>query len=65
MKIYRLTPRGQRRGDELLGKIRPSVVRYIRELSEWVRGLSFAQLVSAIYKEYPEMQVNSLFRGQA
>jgi hypothetical protein len=62
-KIYRLTPRGQRMGDELLGTMKPSVAAYIRKLSAWVRSLAFAQLVSAIYKEYPEMQVNSVFRG--
>jgi|SRR6266850_6055654 len=61
-KMYRLTPQGQRKGDELLGKMKPAVAAYIRKLSEWVRSLSFAQLVAAIYRKYPDMQVNSVFR---
>jgi uncharacterized protein len=61
-KTYRLTPKGQRRGEELAGSMNPAVAAYLRNVSEWVRSLSFTQLVSAIYKKYPEMQVNSVFR---
>jgi uncharacterized protein len=61
-KSYRLTPQGQQWGEKLLGEIDEIARRYIRDVSRWVRSLSFAQLVSAIYKAYPEMQVNSVFR---
>ena len=59
---YILTPEGQQRGNELLKKLPDEVQRFIRNVSEFVRKLSFAQLVSAIYKAYPEMKVNSVFK---
>jgi len=38
---------------------------YIDRLVDWVRPLSFSQLVQAIYREYPEMRANSVFRDPA
>jgi hypothetical protein len=32
-------------------------------VSDWVRAQSFNSLVKAIYDAYPEMKVNSIFRG--
>ena len=60
---YRLTPEGQQRGEVLLGQFPPEVQQFIRDVSAFVRKLSFAQLVSAIYKAYPEMKANSVFQG--
>lgn len=60
---YRLTPEGQKKGDELLTKFPDEVQQFIRDVSGFVRKLSFAQLVSAIYKAYPEMKANSVFQG--
>jgi uncharacterized protein len=61
-KSYRLTQQGQQVGEKRLGELDERAVSYIRDISKWVRSLSFAQLVSAIHKAYPEMQVNSVFR---
>jgi hypothetical protein len=61
-KSYRVTPQGQQRGEKLLSEINATAAMYIKDVSKWVRSLSFPQLVSAIYKAYPEMQVNSVFR---
>ncbi len=63
MKTYGLTPEGQRRGAALLKALPEPVRAYITDLSTWVRSLSFAQLVSAIYAEFPEMRERSVFRG--
>lgn len=60
---YRLTSKGQEEGQEILKKIDRPIAQYIKDLSEFVRSMSFAQLVSSIYKAYPEMKVNSIFRG--
>jgi uncharacterized protein len=35
---------------------------YIQRAAVWVRSLGFADLVSAIYRKYPDMQVNSVFQ---
>ena len=60
---YRLTPQGQRAGDECLRQMTPAVAEYLQALSAWVRHLSFAQLVSAVYQSYPDMAVNAVFRS--
>jgi hypothetical protein len=60
--MYRLTKEGQKEGNEHLHKIDSSAVEKIKELSAFIRGLSFAELISAIYKAYPETKVNSVFR---
>ncbi len=61
-RSYALTPAGQRRGEEILRDLPPPAQDYIRRLSEFVRELSFTQLVSAVYKAYPEMRQNSVMR---
>jgi DNA-binding PadR family transcriptional regulator len=38
-------------------------VQYLRAAVQWARGLSFTELVSAIYRRYPEQRVNSVFNG--
>ena len=60
-KRYRLTFEGQRHGKKILNGLDKDVANYIKKLSKFVRDLSFAQLVSSIYHEYPEMRENSVF----
>ena len=62
-KKYRLTSEGQRRGDEVLTTIPQRAQDYLRDVSKFVRRLSFSELVSSVYKAYPEMKVNSVFKG--
>jgi uncharacterized phage-associated protein len=62
-KKYRTTEAGLEQGNRILGQLDTNTAEYIRELSSWVRGLSFADLVSSIYNAYPEMKVNSIFQG--
>lgn len=62
LKTYRLTPRGQSAGKEILeSRIAPETADYLRRLSAWVRDLPFAELVSAIYQNYPTMKINGVF----
>lgn len=65
MRMFRLTRLGQERGDEVLASMAVAPREYIRSLSAWVRSLSFQQLVSAVYKEFPAMKANSVFRDPA
>jgi uncharacterized protein YwgA len=60
-KKYRLTRFGQIEADKVLEEIDPAVRQFLESASAFVRKLSFAQLVSAVYKAYPEMKVNSVF----
>ena len=61
-KKYSLTPKGQELGQEVLNSIESKGREFIREISMFVLSLSFPQLISAIYKAYPEMKQNSVFR---
>lgn len=62
-KKYRATVEGSQEGQRILSSLDHSSADYIRELSAWVRRLSFADLVSSIYSEYPEMREHSIFQG--
>ena len=55
-RTYALTPIGQNEGDRLLGELLDSTKDYIRRVSAFVLKLNFSQLVSAIYKAYPDMR---------
>jgi uncharacterized protein len=60
---YRLTSAGQEAGEATLSTFSDRAQGFIIEVSDFVRRLSFTQLVSAIYNFYPEMRANSVFQG--
>ena len=60
---YRLTIKGQKKGEEILNAMEAKVADYIKKLSSFIRSLSFAELISVIYNEFPEMKVNSVFKS--
>ena len=62
-KEYKLSKVGQEKGTELLNSLSPKARSYIADVSEFVRRLTFTQLITAIYKAYPEMRENSVFQG--
>jgi hypothetical protein len=62
-RVYLLTPTGYQAGNGLLAAIPANARTYFQQVTAWIRSLSFAQLVSAIYSKYPDMKVNSVFRG--
>jgi len=60
---FRLTDAGQRAGEAAISALPAPVSDYIKRASEFVRTHSFATLVSAIYRTYPDMKVNSIFQS--
>ena len=64
-RTFALTPKGQDRGQKILDNLSLETSGYVHAVSQFVRQLGFAELVSAIYKAYPEMKVNSVFREAA
>jgi uncharacterized protein YwgA len=60
---YRLMPEGQAKAKTAFEKLSSQNQEYLMRLSTWVRGLTFAELVGAIYTAYPKMRENSVFRG--
>lgn len=63
-RSYRLTVKGQKQGSAVLRRLTRNQRRFVREVSAFVRRLTFTQLISAIYKAYPEMAVNAVFAEQ-
>jgi hypothetical protein len=61
-KTYGLTATGQTRGENVLDGLAAPVRDYVVALGQWVRTRSFAELVSAIYQQFPEMKARSVFR---
>ena len=64
LKTYRLTKMGYENGQGVLLELDTSVREYVDEVVSFVRARSFSELVSAIYREYPEMRQNSVFAGE-
>jgi uncharacterized protein len=62
-RVYRLTPEGREAGESAFAELSSRVQNYLDKAVVFVRGLSFSRLVSAIYKAYPDMRTNSVFRG--
>jgi hypothetical protein len=59
---FSLTAPGYQAGQQALKQLSSRAQDYLPRVSSWVRSLSFAELVGAIYKQYPDMKVNSVFR---
>lgn len=62
-RYYRLTEAGHGPANQALSSIPEPFYSFLLRLSKWVRSISFAQLVGTVYRDYPHMQVNSIFKG--
>ena len=60
---YILTPQGYERGFKELEQLPEKARSFMKRAAEWVRALTFQQLVATIYNRYPEMKANSVFLG--
>jgi hypothetical protein len=60
-RLYRLTVLGQELGEKALERLPEKARESMQKLSGWVLSLTFTELVSAIYKAYPEMRAHSVF----
>lgn len=58
---YSLTPYGFTKGQQILDGLPVGTQKFLRDTAKWVRALRFDQLVAAIYRQYPDMKVNSIF----
>ena len=63
-RMFILTAAGQAKGQAHLKVLPDDVRKYIRKVSRFVRSLSFAELVGAIYQAYPDMKKNSIFKSR-
>lgn len=60
---YGLTDTGRQRGNELLQQMNNQHSTYIHSLARFVETTSFDDLLRAVYKAYPDMATNSVFKG--
>ena len=59
---YAATDEGVRAGREFMAELAEEQRSMLSRIVKIVRSLSFTELVSAIYRSYPEMRVRSVFR---
>jgi len=62
-RVYGLSRSGRAEGSRILATLQPATREYVVNVANWVRQLSFQQLVASIYNKYPDMKANSVFRG--
>jgi uncharacterized protein len=58
---YRLEEAGHLRGKAYLESISPDAAAFISKVANFVSRVSFSELVSSIYRAYPEMKAKSVF----
>ncbi len=60
---YSITPEGLKTAAQLRTKAPAGAVEYLKEIVQWIKKVSFTQLLKTIYAEYPAYAVNSVFKG--
>jgi hypothetical protein len=63
LRTFTLTPDGVAAGREALNRAPAGAQDFITRACTFVRAHNFSSLVSAIYKAFPEMRVNSVFQS--
>jgi uncharacterized protein YwgA len=59
---YSLTENGFTEGSSFLTNLPKEARDFLKEAATWVTTSSFHQMVSAIYRKYPDMKANSIFK---
>ena len=62
-KLYSATREGAERAGVAEQSLSVSAKEYLEKVMRFVQTVPFNHLVTAIYKAYPEMKVNSVFQG--
>ena len=63
-KTFTIAENGRPQAETLMQSLSERHHNYISEVAKFVSKHSFTDLVSAIYREYPEMRANSIFVEQ-
>jgi hypothetical protein len=61
-KTYAVTAAGKAAAAELINSLTAAQLELLKKIVTLVRSLSFNDLVSAIYRAYPDMKARSVFR---
>lgn len=57
---YSLTDSGRAMGERALDALPEPAARYMEDAAKWVRFVPFKRLLLTIYRQYPDMAVNSI-----
>jgi len=60
---YTITKAGLDKASELREVVPKKDYKYLSEVVNWAKSLSFADLLRAIYEQYPAFKKNSVFQG--
>ena len=60
---YAATSAGVAEAQRLRAELPAPAAKYVETLVRWIHGLSFEDLLRAVYSAYPHMRVASVFRG--
>ena len=60
--VYHITPSGQAEAQRIRSKSDPNLVAHVRAIVQWITGLSFSELLRAIYSAHPQFRENSVFQ---
>ncbi len=55
-----VTVNGKERVQKIKNSLSPNVLKYIEDLVIWISKLSFREIISYIYKKYPQFKENSI-----
>jgi hypothetical protein len=61
-RTYRVTAEGLRTGHSILAAMPPQSAQFVRQIVGLVTSLPFRDFVSAIYRAFPELKVNGVFK---
>lgn len=59
---YSLSSEGARLYQQVSEKMDPKTVEYFRRIRKFIDKLSFRKLLTAVYEQYPDYAVNSVFK---
>ncbi len=59
---YALTDEGRAKGEAVLARFTPPIADYFGRAARWVLLVPYRHMLAALYREYPDMAVNSVFR---
>lgn len=60
---YYITSLGKKVASKIEENSDQSIVEYLDKIVKWAQSLTFQQLISSVYKHYPEYKINSVFSG--
>ena len=60
--VYHITPSGQARALQVQTEANAALAEYAKVIAQWVKSLSFSELLRSIYFKYPHFRANSVFQ---